>query len=178
MKTLQTCFKTNTHTRQMLPAIRLHGDQLSGFRDVLEMFAPTLTGLLGLFGSIVDSELLFKLKSDPYKLVSCRVMPACGRARAQANHVGMFTNLPVVPASHTAKPVSVESMLHSIYITGVKCGTTHEKFDLLFMTGMWSGHTLLKFFKSNTGFFFQISYLKILQLWFRRTGPFMCSRRL
>lgn len=82
LKTLQTCFKTNTHMRQMLPAIRLHGDQLSGFRDVHEMFTPTLIGLLGLFGSMVDSELLFKFKSDPYKLVSCRLMPAYGRAKA------------------------------------------------------------------------------------------------
>lgn len=100
----------------MLPAVRLHGGQLSGFRDVHEMFTPTLIGLLGLFGSMVDSELLFKFKSDPYTL-SYRVMTAYGRAKAQANHVSMFTNLPIVPASHTARPVSMESVLYSIYIT-------------------------------------------------------------
>lgn len=101
----------------MLPAIRLHGDQLSGFRDVHEMFAPTLIGLLGLFGSIVDSELLFKFKSYPYKLVSCRVMPACGRARAQVNHVGMFTNPPVVPGkSHCKASVcGINAALHLYY---------------------------------------------------------------
>lgn len=64
----------------MLPAVRLHGGQLSGFRDVHEMFTPTLIGLLGLFGSMVDSELLFKFKSDPYTL-SYRVMTAYGRAK-------------------------------------------------------------------------------------------------